>query len=94
MGTAASPVIGDRSSLNIYCVEYRAARGRRRRVTHWVRVPYGGLFGLTEALTRAVSQGSILWFRVLVTSAITREIREQLQRWPEALADSEVRFDV
>jgi hypothetical protein len=94
MGTPASPVLGDRASLNIFKVEYRAARGRRRKVTHWVKTPYGGLFGLTEALTRAVSQGTILWFRVLVTSAITREIRDQLQRWPEALADGEVRFNV
>ncbi len=53
----------------------------------FTKVPYGGVYALTEALTRALATGEVLWFRVDVPkgSEITPHIRETLQRWPEAL---------
>lgn len=53
----------------------------------YAKVPYGGMYACTEVLTRAMLTGEILWFRIepAKASAITKRIREALQRWPEAL---------
>lgn len=53
----------------------------------FTKVPYGGVYALSEALTRAVMTGEILWFRIEPAKAkdITKHIRDNLQRWPEAL---------
>ena len=53
----------------------------------FTKVPYGGVFALTEVLSRALMTGEVLWFRIDVppSSAITSHVRENLQRWPEAL---------
>ncbi len=53
-------------------------------------MPYAGLFGLTDSLTRAVSTGQISWFRIDVAKPgeITIEVRDQLVRWPDALSYS------
>ncbi len=55
-----------------------------------IKVPYAGLFGLTDSLTRAVSTGQISWFRIDVAKPgeITIEVRDQLVRWPDALSYS------
>ncbi len=62
----------------------------------FAKVPYGGVYALTEALTRALATGEIVWFRVDVpkASAITPHIRENLQRWPEALRSMSERTEV
>ena len=82
----------DRYPPRIYRVETsaptrRTERGRFARgkaVVH-VKVPYGHLYGLTETLTRALTQGELRWYRIEVATHITPEIRASLTRWPEAL---------
>lgn len=77
------------NSPRIFRVTYRSAV-KRRVVSTWVKVPYGGLFGMTEALTRAMSTGQIVWFRVDVArpGEITSDVRASLQRWPTALEET------
>lgn len=78
----------------IYRLRYGGFRRRGPKGTfipstydHYVKVPYSGLFGLSETLTRATSTGQISWFRIDVAKPgeITPEVREQLVRWPDAL---------
>lgn len=54
----------------------------------WVKVPYGGVYALTENLTRAMTTGQIESFtlRVARPNEITPEVRASLTRWPEALS--------
>jgi len=75
------------NSPRIFRVTYR---GARRVVSTWVKVPYGGLFGMTEALTRAMATGQIRWFRIDVAKPgeITPAVRSNLQRWPTALEET------
>lgn len=92
--TAKSPVLApNRHELSIFHLDYRAARGRRRRYRHWLRVPYGGLFALGETMSRALAKGRILDYRLTATTAITPEIRASLTRWPEALASDGLEWD-
>ena len=87
MGTPKSPVLtGARVELSIYQLSYRSARGRRKRMIHWLRVPYAGLFALSEVMDRALARGKILDYRIASALAITPEIRLSMTRWPEALA--------
>lgn len=87
MGTPKSPALtGARVELSIYQLSYRSARGRRKRMIHWLRVPYAGLFALSEVMDRALSRGKILDYRIASALAITPEIRSALRRWPDALA--------
>jgi hypothetical protein len=53
----------------------------------YVKVPYGGLYGMTESLVRAMTTGQIRWFRVDVAKPgeITPEVRSHLERWLPAL---------
>lgn len=69
----------------IFRITVRAYNGQLARV--FAKVPYGGAFAMTEQLTRALTTGEVLWFRVEAApaKAITKNIRENLQRWPEAL---------
>lgn len=62
----------------------------------YAKVPYGGVYAMTEALARALATGEILWFRVDVPKAseITDGIREKLQRWPEAFRSMSERTEV
>lgn len=77
----------------IFRVRYSGAQRREqgrflpRLATVFVKVPYGGLFGLSETLVRAMSTNQIRWFRIDVArpGEITPEIRASLTRWPEAL---------
>lgn len=77
------------ASPRIFRIEYTTPhRGRKpRHAAAWIKVPYGGLFGLSDNLTRAMSTGQIESFRMRVArpGEITPEVREQLARWPEAL---------
>jgi hypothetical protein len=65
-------------------VTYRGANGRVARF--YCKVPYSGLFALTEVLTRLLSTNEVRWFRIEPAPAtdIERE-RSRLERWPEAL---------
>jgi hypothetical protein len=78
----------------IFRIEYavmprRDERGRfkRSRVKTYTKVQYGAVFGLSEALSRALSTGQIAWFRVATAKKgeITPDIRSHLERWPTAL---------
>lgn len=68
----------------------RGVRGRfeRRTASAWIKVPYAGLFALTENLTRQMTTGQIESFtlRVARPKEITPEVRTSLTRWPEALS--------
>lgn len=75
----------------IYKVTYRS--GVRRRIASTVvKVPYGGVFGMTEVLTRMLAVGQVLWYRVDIAS--TKDItpvRDRLERWlPALIRTSEV----
>jgi hypothetical protein len=72
------------ASPRIFKVSYR---GPRRVATAYVKVPYSGLYGLTETLTRAMTTGQVLWFRIDVAKKgeITPDVRANLVRWMEGL---------
>lgn len=79
----------------IFRVTIRSAyNGKLARV--FTKVPYGGVYAMTEALTRAVMTGEVEWFRIEPAKAhdITAGIREHLQRWPEALRSMSERTGV
>lgn len=70
----------------IYKVSYR---GSRRVAQTLVKVQYGGMFGMTELLTRMLATGQILWFRVSVAkSSEIAEHRAGLERWLPALENT------
>lgn len=75
------------NSPRIFVVRYRSALGRQRVAKTYVKVPYGGLYGMTETMVRAMTTGQVLWFRIDVArpGEITPEVRGALARWPEAL---------
>lgn len=83
------------SSPRIFFLEYvtpvrRATNGRYqpRLGSAFVKVPYGGVYALTENLVRAMTTGQIEKFclRVARPREITPEVRASLTRWPEALS--------
>lgn len=57
-------------------------------VSVFIKVPYGALMMTTEMLTRAMTTGQIVWFRIDVAkpSEITKDVREHLTRWTDVLA--------
>jgi hypothetical protein len=59
----------------------------------YVKLQYGGVFGLVETMARAWAMDEIDWFRIdtIKPGEITPEIRAGLVRWPEALAITRVR---
>lgn len=74
---------------------YRSAlNGKLVKV--YTKVPYSGLYPMTETLTRALAVGDIEWFRVdpAKPTEITPRVRENLQRWPEALRASTTKTEV
>jgi hypothetical protein len=80
--------LGGRQSLNIFKVRYRSALNGRA-VTLWVKVPYGGIFDLTEMLSRQLAKGQIHYFKV--DAAKPHEIgehRAELARARDALLAS------
>lgn len=70
----------------IFIVTFRSAFGRRRKVSAWVKVPYSGLFNLLDVLGRAVATNQVMWFRIDVPQRVPDEVRDELVRWPVALA--------
>ena len=70
----------------IFKVTYRSGL-RHRNAEMYMKVPYGGLFGMSEVLSRMLTTGQILWFRISVAKPgeITPEIRSGLERWMPAL---------
>lgn len=68
-------------------ITYRSNYHPRRVAVAYAKVPYGGVFDLTEVLTRAVTTSEIIWYRLdrLLPAQITPIIRRELVRWPEAL---------
>ena len=69
----------------IFKVQYRSGVNGRVAVAY-VKVPYGGLFGLTEMLTRQITQRQIVWFRVNVAKPADIALhRSELARWFDAL---------
>ena len=70
----------------IFRVTYRSLLGRKRKQQVYVKLQYGALYALSEALARAVSTSQVMWYRIDRIGVITPEIRAQLQRWPDALA--------
>lgn len=60
---------------------------RRSKMSLWIKVQYGGLFGLSEVLARALATGELRWYRLEVAKPadITPEVRAVLLRWTDAL---------
>jgi hypothetical protein len=79
---------GTRYPPRIFTVTYRSALGRKRKVVMWLKVPYSGIFAMTEVLARALTQRSILWYRVDVPQRVPDERRSELARWSVAFAQS------
>lgn len=85
----------------IYRVRYtrkarpRDQRGRflARAVEVWVKVPYGGLFGLSDTLSRALTTHEIETFSIHAALAgeVTADVRAQLERWEMALENAPVK---
>jgi hypothetical protein len=73
----------------IYRVTYRSGvNGKLVRLI--TKVPYSGAYAMTETLTRAVTTGEVSWYRLepAKPSEITKNVRDHLQRWPDALQKS------
>jgi hypothetical protein len=79
----------------IYRVMYRSARNGKL-VKVFTKVPYGGVYAMTEVLTRAIATGEIEWYRLdpAKPSEITPKVRSNLERWPEALRASSAKTEV
>lgn len=79
---------------SIYKVMYCSKR-RPRIESVIVKVPYGGVFGMTDLLTRMLTIGQIRWFTVEVarTKDIT-PVRDRLERWLPALTKTSQRTGV
>lgn len=71
----------------IFRVIYRSGRVRRL-ASVLVKVPYGGIYAMTEVLSRALYMGQIEWFRIEKPGRITDDERAGLKRWTQALAES------
>jgi hypothetical protein len=75
-------------------VDYVSVR-RPRHGTAFMKVPYGGIFGMSEVLARMVATEQIRWYRVAVaTPAEIAEHRESLERWLPALVATSARTGV
>ncbi len=73
----------------IYRVMYRSGHnGKLVKVI--TKVPYSGVYALTETLTRAMTTGEIIYMSVAPAKAgeITPGVRKNLERWPVALRKS------
>lgn len=67
-------------------VKYRSAHFPRRIATATAKVPYSGIYALSDVLARAMSTNQILWYRIeRVPPKEIASLRSSLQRWPEAL---------
>lgn len=77
----------------IWKVTYRA---KGKLVRTYAKVPYAGVFGLTETLTRALAVGDIDMYRLDAAkpTEITPGVRARLQRWPDALRSTTQRSGV
>jgi hypothetical protein len=85
----------DRRRPRILTITYRSAHHPRRVIKTYAKVPYSGIYALTETLSRALSINEILWFRVERTPVPDiKHIRSQLVRWPQALGESSRTSDV
>lgn len=70
-------------------VTYRSRNAPRRVIRVDAKVPYSGIFALSETLARALSTNQIMWYRVEpVPNREIAAIRKDLKRWNEALATS------
>lgn len=68
---------------------YRSGVNGRVSPPLWLKAPYGTMFVITELLTRQVTQGLVLWYRLSVmTSKQITEHRKELARPMEALRAS------
>ena len=57
-----------------------------RVATAIAKVPYSGLFDLSEKMARLLAKGQVRWFRMdPATVAEIEAARDALQRWPDAL---------
>lgn len=77
-------------------IRYRSNYHPRRVAIAYAKVPYSGIFDLSEVLARAVSTSEILWFRIerVMPREITPSVRRELKRWPEALKETSDRTSV
>jgi len=77
--------LGNRREVNIYRLRYRS--GVNGRVAEaWIKAPYGTVFSLTDTLTRQLSQGKVLWYRLAVATAKQISLhRGELARAADAL---------
>ena len=71
----------------VFRVEYKSAKNKRV-ARFFVKVPYGGAYGLSEVLMRAYVTGQIEWFRIKDLKPGEYVDRDSLTRWPEALRRS------
>lgn len=90
-----APVSEIRSTPRIYKIAYRSAH-TGRVVQVFAKVPYSGIFGLSDTFARAISTNQVLWYRVAVAKAteITPGVRAGLRRWQEALESTSARSGV
>jgi hypothetical protein len=67
-------------------IVYRSNHHPRRVVETFAKVPYSGIYGLSETLGRAMSTEQIMWYRIeRVAPKDIAAVRSGLARWPEAL---------
>ena len=76
-----------RYTARIFRVTYRSGHVRRL-ASVLVKVPYGGIFAMTEVLSRALAIGEIEWFRIERPARISDTERAGLVRWTQAFAET------
>ena len=70
-------------------VVYRSNHHPRRVASVVVKVPYSGIYGLSETLARAISTEEIMWYRIeRVPPKDISRVRSTLGRGPEGLTRS------
>jgi len=74
--------------IHIVRIDYRSGVNGKCAVTY-AKIPYGGMVDLSEKLARLLAVKQVRWYRIgAATPDEIAQHREQLSRWPEALAST------
>ena len=93
-GEPASPTPKSVYPPRIWKVEFLATTKRRQgqKIIRYIKVPYGDLFRITDALDRAALTWQIGWFKLEPATAITSEVRGAARRWGDLEPELEASY--
>lgn len=80
--------------IHIVRIDYRSGVNGKCAVTY-AKIPYGGMVDLSDRMARLLAIKQVRWYRIgaATPDEIARH-REQLARWPDALARTVARTHI